>query len=257
MFVQCLEQVQHYTCHILLFSSLLIKHHLHSMLCYFIISQGVTVTPLFPPRSTLLPAASGMLQCWIGMGGAVGLLRNMGMLRILPFTLAWHCEKKIGKKRQMEGSLTPKDLHRELEHALGHEGKPCRSHDGCVCKVSVAQSVEGNVIPPNPAVSECHSPTEGSSHSSPQAPGHQGEVKGTDHFLGKLPLLMWKSCQSWVGSVSTALGVSVTPKIIATTASHQPLSGQGGSQNEIPSDTLQIHYNISFSSQSPSFFFFF
>lgn len=121
MFVQCLEQVQHYTCHILLFSSLLIKHHLHSMLCYFIISQGVTVAPLFPPRSTFLPAASGMLKCWIGMERAGGLLRNMRMLRIWPFTLSQHCGKKNGKKRQMEGDLLiPRTPHRDLEHAVGH-----------------------------------------------------------------------------------------------------------------------------------------
>lgn len=60
------------------------------MLCYFIISQGVTVVPLFPPRSTFLPAATGMLWCWIGMGRAVGLLRNMGMLGCLSFTLSGH-----------------------------------------------------------------------------------------------------------------------------------------------------------------------
>lgn len=120
MFVQCLEQVQHYTCHILLFSLLLIKHHLHSMLCYFIISQGVTVAPLFPPRSTFLPAASGMLQGWIAVGRTGGFAKEHGNAQdfaLHSFTALW---KKKWEKEANGGGLTPRTPHRELEPALGH-----------------------------------------------------------------------------------------------------------------------------------------
>lgn len=150
MFVQCLEQVQHYTCHILLFSSLLIKHHLHSMLCYSIISQGVTVAPLFPPRSALVPAASGMLQCCVGMGGAGGLLRNNAQdFTLHSCTALW---KIKGKKQQMEGD--PLSPHREQEHALGHVRESPANPILDVSARSLAQAVEGKPIPPNPAESD-------------------------------------------------------------------------------------------------------
>lgn len=152
MFVQCLEQVQHYTCHILLFSLLLIKHHLHSMLCYFIISQGVTVAPLFPPRSTFLQAASGMLQGWIAVGRTGGFAKEHGNAQdfaLHSFTALW--KKKMGKRGKWR-EIDPKDPTQGAGACSGsHEGNSCRSHHGCV---SVAQVVEGNLIPPNPAVSD-------------------------------------------------------------------------------------------------------
>lgn len=148
MFVQCLEQVQHYTCHVLLFSSLLIKHHLHSMLCYFIISQGVAVVPLFPPRSTLLLAPTGMLQDWLlrrmGVGRAVSTASGIAkqhedacFFSLHPFR-ALSLKNKWGKKRKADGSGTPQGpCTVSWSMCLGKmRGKPCRSHHRCLCKVS-------------------------------------------------------------------------------------------------------------------------
>jgi len=146
MFVQCLEQVQHYTCHVLLFSSLLIKHHLHSMLCYFITSQGVAVAPLFPPRSTLLPAPTGMLRCWLlrrkGSGRAVsmmsGIAKRHGGAWFFPLhTFRALNLKKQKEKRKADGRGMPQGPRTmSWSMCLGEmRGKPCRSHHRCFCEV--------------------------------------------------------------------------------------------------------------------------
>lgn len=141
-----------------------------------------------------------------------------------------------------------------------HEGNPCRSHCGCVCKVSMAQTVEGNLIPPNPAVSDT------APLRNPRAlPKHQGVTGTRTGATGRSeghPSLPRKTSTAHVEELPV-MGWAVSPqhwgchnpKIIGSTASHQPLPGQDGSRTEIPLGILQIHYRISSSSQSLFFFF--
>ena len=147
MFVQCLEQVQHYTCHILLFSSLLIKHHLHSMLCYFIISQGVAVAPLLPPRSTLFPTPTRMPWGWLprrtGAGRALSTASGIAKQHEDARFFSLHPFQGIESKKQMEknkkadGRGMPQGRRTvSWSVRLGEmRGKPCRSHHRYFCEV--------------------------------------------------------------------------------------------------------------------------
>lgn len=107
------------------------------------------------------------------------------------------------------------------------------------------------LIPTNPAVSDTvplRDPTALPKHQgvSGTRAGTTGRSEGHGSFSRKTSNVDVEELPVIGGQCFHSTGVPVAPKIIATSsASHQPLSGQGGPRTEIPSRALQIPYRIS------------